>query len=280
MKAFLKRYPLFSYFSLAYFIAWGGILLVNFYSGFKLFHGESVLSKGMSGQIMILWLIMISAPCFAGLLLKRIVDGKEGFKALLSSMGRWKVSIGWYGAALFLVPVLLMAITYCFVLISKNYTPGLLFVTGIGAGLIGGFLEEVGWTGFALPKLQAKYTPFVAGIILGIIHTVWHLFADYLGAISFYKSLYLFHFLLWIVALTAFRLLAVWIYNHCKSLLLVQLAHASFTGSQLVLGPPEATAPQSVLWYSVFAVALCIIVSIIIMTDRKMFFQKILLNHS
>ncbi len=278
MKAFFKRYPLFAYFALAYLIAWGGILLVNFYNGFKLFHGESVLSNGMGGQIMILWLIMISAPCFAGLFLTQMVDGKEGVKALFSSIKRWKVSIWWYAAALLIVPVLLILIIYAFVLISKNYSPGLMLATGIGAGLFGGFIEEIGWTGFALPKLQSKYTPFVAGIILGLVHTAWHLLADYLGAISFYKTLYLFHFLLWIIALTAFRLLAVWIYNHSKSLLLVQLTHGSFTGSQLILGPPGATAPQSVSWYGVFTVMLCIIVSIIIIKDRKMFFQKILLN--
>ena len=274
MNVFFKRYPLFAYFALAYSIAWGGILIINFYSGFHLFHGESVLSKGIGGQLMGVWLVMLSAPCIAGLFLKRMVDGKEGVKQLFSSMTRWKVSIRWYIAALLIIPALLVPIIYSLVLISKNYAPGLMVAMGIGAGLIGGFFDEIGWTGFALPKLQSKYTPFIAGIILGIIHTFWHLFADYLGGISFYKELYLFHFLLWIIALTAFRLLAVWIYNHSKSLLLAQLTHASFTGSQLIFGPPAATPTEAVLWYGAFTAALCIVVSIIILKDKKLFFQK------
>jgi membrane protease YdiL (CAAX protease family) len=277
---FFKRYPLLAYFALAYSVAWGGILMINFYSGFHLFHGESVLSKGISGKLMLVWLVMLSAPCIAGLFLKRIVDGKEGVKQLFSSISRWKVSIRWYAAALVIIPALLVPIIYSFVLISKNYSPGLMVATGIGAGLIGGFFEEIGWTGFALPKLQSKFTPFVAGIILGIIHTVWHLLADYLGGISFYKELYLFHFLLWIITLTAFRLLAVWIYNHSKSLLLAQLTHASFTGSQLIFGPPAVTPTESVLWYGAFAVALCIVVSIIIRKDKKLFFQKLAVESS
>lgn len=276
MTVFFKRYPLFGYFILVYFIAWGGILLINFCYGFHLFHGESVLSKGISGQLMFVWLVMLLAPFLAGLFLKRVMDGQEGVKQLFSSMSRWKVGTLWYLAALLIIPALLVPIIYSFVLLSKNYAPGLMFATGLGAGLIGGFFEEIGWTGFALPKFQLKYTPFVAGIILGIIHSVWHLLADYLGGISFYKELYLLHFLLWTITLTAFRLLAVWIYNHSKSLMLVQLTHASFTGTQLIFGPSATTPTEAVLWYCAFAVALCIVVSIIIINDKKLFFQKLL----
>jgi membrane protease YdiL (CAAX protease family) len=275
MKTFLKEHSLFVYCALAYSIAWAGILLINFYSGFHLFDGESVLSKGISGHVMLIWVVMLSAPCIAGLSLKRVVDGKTGIQQLFSSMSRWKVSIRWYAAALLIIPVLLVPVIYSFTLISKNYSPGLMVATGIGAGFVGGFFEEIGWTGFALPKLQLKYTPFVAGIILGIIHAFWHLLADYLGGINFYRDLYFLHFLLWIIALTAFRLLVVWIYNHSKSLFLAQLMHASFTGSQLIFGPPAVTAQEAVLWYSVFTVALCIVVFIIVIKDKKLFFKKI-----
>lgn len=275
MKVFFKQYPLFAYFTLAYAIAWGGVLLINYYSGFHLFHGESVLTKGIGGQIQLLWLVMIAAPCIAGLLLTQVTEGKEGIKQLFLSIIRWKVSIRWYAAALLIFPALLVPVIYSFGLISKNYAPGLMVTMGISAGLIGGFFEEIGWTGFALPKLQAKYTPLVAGIILGIIHTIWHLLADYLGSISFYKELYVLHFILWIIALTAYRLLAVWIYNHSRSLLLAQLSHASFTGIQLIFGPPAATSTQAVLWYGAFTLVLCIVVIIVILKDKKMFFQKI-----
>jgi len=274
MKAFFKKYPLFAYFILAFSIAWGGILLINFYSRFSLFHGENVLSQGISGQLMLIWLVMIAAPAITGLFLKRMVDDKEGLQKLLSLMVRWKVSIQWYAAAVLIFPALLVLIIYSFVLVSANYTPGLMFATGIGAGLVGGFLEEIGWTGFALPKLQLKYTPFITGIILGFIHAVWHLPGDYLGGISFYNELYLFHFLLWILALIAFRLLVIWIYNHSKSLLLAQLAHASFTGCQLIFGPPAATTSESILWYGIFAATLCIVVTVIIFKDERLFFQK------
>ena len=275
MKQFLKHHPLITFFILAYSLAWGGTLLINFSSGFSLFHGESVLSKGISGQLMFVWLVMLTAPAIAGVFLQRMLDGKEGVKRLFASIGRWKVSIRWYAAALLIIPVLLVPVIYSFVLVSKIYSPGLMVATGVGAGLIGGFFEEIGWTGFALPRLQLKYTPFAAGIILGIVHTFWHLLADYLGGISFYKDLYALHFFLWIVALTAFRLLAVWIYNCSGSLLLAQLAHASFTGSQLIFGPPGVTSAGAIAWYAVFAIALCVVVTFIVFKNKYFFFQKI-----
>ncbi|MGE5106357.1 MAG: CPBP family intramembrane glutamic endopeptidase [Sphingobacteriales bacterium] len=275
MKAFSQRHPLIVYFTLAYAIAWGGILLINFWNGFHVFYGQSVLSNGIGKQIMFIWFAMLAGPGIAGLFLKYIVDGKEGLKQMLSLLVRWKVSIQWYAAALLIMPALVVLVIYSFVFISKNYSPGLMLGTGIGAGLIGGFFEEIGWTGFALPKLQLRYTPFVAAIILGLIHAVWHLPADYLGGISFYKELYWLHFLLWIIALTAFRVLAVWIYNHSNSLLLAQITHASFTGSQLIFGPPAVTATEAVLWYAVFTVILCIVASIIILKDKKLFFQQL-----
>lgn len=275
MKAFSQRHPLIVYFTLAYAIAWGGILLINFWNGFHVFYGQSVLSNGIGKQIMFIWFAMLAGPGIAGLFLKYIVDGKEGLKQMLSLLFRWKVSIQWYAAALLIMPALVVLVIYSFVFISKNYSPGLMLGTGIGAGLIGGFFEEIGWTGFALPKLQLRYTPFVAAIILGLIHAVWHLPADYLGGISFYKELYWLHFLLWIIALTAFRVLAVWIYNHSNSLLLAQITHASFTGSQLIFGPPAVTATEAVLWYAVFTVILCIVASIIILKDKKIFFQQL-----
>jgi hypothetical protein len=96
---------------------------------------------------------------------------------------------------------------------------------------------------------------------------MWHFPADYLGGIALYKDFYLLHFMLWIIALIAFRIIAVWIYNHTKSLSLAQLTHASFTGSQLIFGP-SLSGTETIIWYSIFAFTLCIIAAIIILKDQ------------
>lgn len=272
MKAIIQRHPLTAYFLLAFFIPWSVILYVS--DGLKPFQGEGVLSQSVSAKLMLVWLAMLAGPAIAGLLLKRIVDGKEGLKEMVSQMLRWKTGIRWYLAALCLFPLLVATGINALTLVSPDFRPGMMVAMGIAAGLIGGFFEEIGWTGFALPRLQLKYSPFVAGLILGPIHTVWHLPADYWGGIDHYGGWYLLHFLLWIAALTAFRLIAVWIYNGSNSLLMAQLAHGSYTGSQLVFGPPALSASQDILWYTVFSVALCAVTAIIIFREKRMFFQR------
>ena len=46
-----------------------------------------------------------------------------------------------------------------------------------------GPMEELGWRGFALPKLQQKYSALWSSIILGFIWAIWHLPAFYIAAL-------------------------------------------------------------------------------------------------
>jgi hypothetical protein len=41
-------------------------------------------------------------------------------------------------------------------------------VTGIVVGLVVGFLEELGWTGFALPRLRRRYGVVTTGLVIGL----------------------------------------------------------------------------------------------------------------
>ncbi len=279
IKTFIQSHSLLFYFILAYGISWGGFLLSFGPDGFKIFQGEGILSRGFSNrQSITVWLAMLAGPSLSCLLLTGIVDGKPGLKRLVSSILKWNVDIKWYIAALFITPTLLIFILYGLAFISHDFSPGFMLGFGLGVGLIGGFFEEIGWTGFAQRKLQLNYTPLVAGIILGVVHTIWHFLADYWGGISFYGEFYVLHFILWIIALTAYRLLSVWIYNSSNSLLLAQLTHASFTGSQLVFWPQAVSAAESVIWYMIFAFALCIVAAMIGIKEKNSFIYKIRSN--
>src|SRR5918995_4828725 len=77
-------------------------------------------------------------------------------------MRRWRVGARWYALALLTSPLYLTAILLAFSLSSPDFLPRILTTTdmaslllfGIGWGLIGGgLLEELGWTGFAVPTL-------------------------------------------------------------------------------------------------------------------------------
>ena len=56
------------------------------------------------------------------------------------------------------------------------------FLAGIGFGIPAGFLEEIGWTGYAFPKMCGKMSPLTAGMLLGLLWGSWHLpVIDFLG---------------------------------------------------------------------------------------------------
>ena len=264
ISGFIRRHPISIYFVLVFIITWGGILF--------LVGPEGVPGEGMQLQRLfpLVFLAMIAGPSLAGILLTGITDGKDGLRRLFFRMSRWRVNIRWYGVALLITPLLLTAILAALTLISPVFVPGIittsdrtaLLVFSVVLGLAAGFFEELGWTGFAVPKMQLRYGAFVASLMLGLIWAMWHLLADFWGGYAAFGMLYIPHFLLWVFALPAYRILMVWVYNNTGSLLVAQLMHASYSGSQYLLGP-SASAADNVLWNAVFSVSLWIVVAIV-----------------
>ena len=68
-------------------------------------------------------------------------------------------------------------------LISPEFLPGILTTSdkaalllfGLAYGLIGGgFLEELGWTGFAIPRMRLRYGILSTGLIVGVLWGAYH----------------------------------------------------------------------------------------------------------
>src|SRR5438105_11633246 len=103
------------------------------------------------------------APTLAALLVAWLVPGSGGLGALLRPILRWRVSVVWY-AGVFVVPVLLFLTATSIHVgaggarpdawLTLPSAPDLAFL--IGALVAGSFGEEVGWRGFALPRLQRR----------------------------------------------------------------------------------------------------------------------------
>lgn len=269
MKQFITRNSLLLFFIMAFGISWIGIRLSFGQEGLHTFQAENVLSGDFSRQMILIWISMLAGPSIGGIFFATIIDGKQGLKHLLGLLVKWRVHIKWYCAAIFLFPAILLLVFFSLSFLSVKFHPASLLIPGLVGGLIGGFFEEIGWTGFALPKLLLRFGFFKTGILLGVIHSFWHFFADYLGGVDFYKALYFFHLFLWIIALTALRFFILWIYNHTGSLLLSMLTHASFTGSQFILTPSKLNGPETILWYSVFVVVLTVLLLAIITSNLK-----------
>lgn len=206
---------------------------------------------------------MLLGPSCIGIVLTRIVDRKIGLRDLFSQMLRWRVSARWY-ATLLIPPVLVLTVLFCFkIFVSPVYAPNR-FLLGILFGVPAGLLEEIGWTGYAFPKMRSQNNGLAASILLGSLWNVWHLpVIDYLGTATPHGAYWFPFAAAFAVGMTAMRVLISWVYTNTKSVFMAQLMHVSSTGSLVIFSAPRLTADQEVAWYAVYGTSLWLVVAVV-----------------
>lgn len=133
----------------------------------------------------------------------------------------------------------------------------------LAVGLIAGGFEEMGWTGFAAPRLLDRQRLFLAGSSLGRAWAPWHVLVDFRRNFRAVGIFWLLEFAVFhVAALTAYRLLMTWVYAYTHSLLLAILMHASCTG-WLLVPYPGTSLEQGLVRRTGFAVALWVVVGLV-----------------
>jgi membrane protease YdiL (CAAX protease family) len=256
---FVKRHPVPVYFGLAFAISWGGILALI--GGPGRIPGTAEQVGALFPLVMLAW---FAGPSLSSVLLTGLLNGRAGLRDLLARFLTWRVGARWYAVALLFAPLVVTAVLVPLSLLSPAFVPGIvstqdkvsLLVMGIGAGLLGGgFMEELGWTGFAGPRLRQRYgvlgTGLIVGLLWGALHFILMVWAG--GLLGFLLPLPFY-----VGALPAYRVLMVSVYDRTGSLLVAMLMHASLSASTLILQPVSTGVPvlTAVLWAVVGAVAL------------------------
>jgi membrane protease YdiL (CAAX protease family) len=274
-EAFHKRHPVLAYYIVVFVISWGGMLLV----------GAPGIAAGTNWQtdpmFQLAISLMLAGPPIAGVLMTILVSGKKGVRELFSRLIRWRASARSFAAALLIAPLVQTAVLLLLSLFSPEFLPAILktgdktslLIPGVIVGLIGGFIEELGWTGFVIPRLRLLHGVLTTGVIVGILWGVWHLLQMlWVGSTSSQEiplSLFLpQYFFSAIASLTAFRVLMVRIYDQTESLLVAVLMHGSYIFSTLFVFAPPITG-RSFLTYSwVFTAVLWAIVAVVTLFNR------------
>lgn len=227
----ISRYSVAVFFILAMVLG-GGMVYLVVMSGLP---GSLALSSALSASI-------------AGVIMTAVEDGKTGLKLMLRRLLIWRVAIGyWLFALLFLVPAILLGS-----LVNPLFNGDLMDFEGLRLGidilpmfvgfvLLAGVGQELGWTGFLMPRLQARYSALTSCVIRTILVAIWHLpllfysitqpdlfadlqYASWIAQKGFgvaFTTMILMFMLPWSVFYT-------WMFNNTRgSLLLVAILHGS-----------------------------------------------------
>lgn len=254
----LCRNPLLGYYAAVYGISWGIIFVIVSAHDFDLVNLRP-LDTGL------IFAAMLLGPSVGGLAMTALLDGHAGLRRLWVSLMRWRVGVCWYAVALLTMPLLLLTVLWPLsVFVDAAFAPGFRWPL-FAIGLVAGSFEEIGWTGFATPRLLVYRGWLTGGLMLGLVWALWHILVDFRANFDTMRFAWLLEFAVFYIAtLTPYRILMTWVYSNTRSLLLAILMHASYTGWLFVLYPATSSV-QDLVWQTTFAVALWVMVAVLAM---------------
>jgi uncharacterized protein len=217
----MRKYPVTWFYILAFGISWLGMISIV------------LSSRGIapfdSPYFQFLSIFYVVGPALAAAIVSQVAHVKTGIRDLLKGLTRWRVGVVWYIVAV-LSPVVLLTVAQVVTKLlglpvtiampQVNLSPYVIF--GFGVSFFANTCEEIGWRGFALPRLQKRHNALLATLIVGILWGFWHFPLVFLaGPMSEYPFL-------WFISIVTDAFIYTWIYNSTKgSILLVALFHGS-----------------------------------------------------
>lgn len=269
LRTFLKEHGVATYYLLAIVISWVGVLLVVGRHGIPATPQESDELGGSA------YVPMLLGPVVAGLFLIWLAEGKAGLRRLWSSLVRWRVGARWWVIAVFAIPFIAVATLLPLWAVSAQLEPeflatdekrGAFLVMGLAGGFLVGLFEEIGWTGFAIPRVRERHGLLATGLSLGLVWGIWHLLlfvwdsGNEFG--GFDLSLLLPAFLFCLMVLPLARVLMVKVYEHTESVLVAAVMHASVTGVvAMIVIPLDAKGWPLAAWYLLLSAFLTVAVT-------------------
>ena len=230
-----------AFFGLAYFLTWA-LLAPWFY-----------LYSVVLNHAIPWWLWLLApvaylggvAPSVAGLVVTARTEGRGAVRRLVRSLVNGRLPFRWYLFTLLLPPaVTALSIglvddsvnwrAFAFGSVIRNVPVA--YALALPFGPLG---EELGWRGYALPRLLGRFGPLGATLIIGVMWTFWHVpmmlwmpgasIPDFMGLTTFSVAVYLGH-------ITAISAVMTMIYLRTGgSVLMAVLAHLAFNTAESVV---------------------------------------------
>jgi uncharacterized protein len=212
------------------------------------------------------------APGIVAIWLTARAEGRAGLRALLSRMFRWRVGAHWYLFAVTYMAGARLSAAVAYRLIRGEWpafgpVPWYLLLAAVAFSTPFQAGEEIGWRGYALPRLASRLGLAPASVLLGVIWAAWHLPLFFVAGTNSTGQPFL-PYLLGVTALSVAMAALYWASR--GSLLLVMTMHAAINNLAALVPSalPEASNPFALratlmLWLTVAALwagAACLLV--------------------
>lgn len=180
------------------------------------------------------------APCLAAIGLTGWAEGGEGVGRLLAPVIRWRVAAKFYVFAVVYIAAIKIAAALIHRVVAGSWPrfghegPVVILIAVILSTPFQ-FGEEVGWRGYALPRLAGRMGLARASLLLGLIWGFWHLPQFFvLGADTYRQS-----FPLFVLQVIAFSVAIAWLWDRSgQSLLLTMLMHSAVNNTKDIVPSP------------------------------------------
>jgi membrane protease YdiL (CAAX protease family) len=187
----------------------------------------------------------------AGIILAAVEGRKGGVKELLRRALIWRVGLGWWAFVLFFPALLALVTLYSAPLfgapsVDWSALPPItnLLSMIVMLTILAGLGEEFGWRGFALPRLQKRYSALVSGLFVGVLWWLWHLPLFFIEGAGQYLMAQEFGFLPAFLGYGVFVISSAvtyaWLFNNTRgSVLMVAVYHGSMNAWTVYAGAWE-----------------------------------------
>ncbi len=234
---------LLKFFALTYAVAW-----TCFFTAAVLSGGIGSFLPAAAALRMPLLMVGTFAPSLVALGITARDDGVRGIQALLRRVLDSSVAARWYVFAIGYMAAIKLSVAVVYRLGTGSWPPfgrepwyviaaAIVISTPVQAG------EEIGWRGYALPRLAAHFGFARASLVLGLIWACWHLPPFFVPGIGNYGQSFPF----FAAGGIALSVAMTWLYVNTRgSLLLAMLMHSAVNQSMGIV-PTRLAKPGSPL---------------------------------
>ena len=217
LSAFFERYSLILFFVLTILLSYAITPLLSYAIRLQ------ILPPDVESSLVVL------VPSIIAIFLAGMTGGRKGVAGLLKKLVQGRVRFKWYAITLIVALAVRLSVSLLALVLGwipriqiRSWTPAQ-FIAFFVLLYIAAALEEVGWRGFALPKLLAQrsalFSSLLIGVLWGTVHLALHLPGLMLSAFPWPATL---------IELIGLSVIITWLFvNTGGSLVIASLYHAA-----------------------------------------------------